>query len=133
MSEGSAMKKLRVFISTVLSTAFFFIPQVPCRAADAPFKEIFHDSIYGGLAGTVISAAVLAFTRKPGDHLDYLAYGTAVGVLGGAAYGYFASRALMEVDKGKVKFAIPMVMPDFRGPSRKSNLVLTTEIIKGNF
>jgi hypothetical protein len=133
MYEGSSMKKLNVLVSTVISTVFFFIMQVPCRAADAPFKEILHDSIYGGLAGTVIGAAVLAFTKRPGDHLEYMAYGAAAGVLGGAAYGYFASRALIEVDKGKVKFAIPMVMPDFRGPSGKSNLVVTTELIKGNF
>jgi hypothetical protein len=127
------MKKLRVFISTILSTAFFFIPLVPCRAADAPFKEILHDSIYGGLTGTVLGAAVLAFTRKPSEHLEYMAYGAAAGLLGGAAYGYFASRALIEVDKGKVKFAIPTVMPDFKDQSRKTNLVVTTEIIKGNF
>jgi hypothetical protein len=127
------MNKLNVLISTVISTAFFFILQIPCQAAETAFKEILHDSVYGGLAGTVIGAAVLAFTKKPGDHLEYMAYGAAAGALGGAAYGYFASRALMEVDKGKVKFAIPMVIPDFRGPSRKSNLVLTTEIIKGNF
>ena len=128
------MKKLKVLVCTTLSTAFFFIMQVPCQAAETAFKEILKDSVYGGLTGTALGAIALAFTRKAGDHLDYMAYGAAAGVLGGAAYGYFASRALIEVDKDKITFAIPTVMPDFKkDPSRKNNLVVTTEIIKGKF
>jgi len=127
------MKKLRVFISTIFSTAILVFIQVPCHAAETAFKEIVQDSIYGGIAGTVVGAAVLAFTHKPGDHLEYMAYGAAAGVLGGAAYGYFSSRALVEVDKGKVKFAIPTVMPDIKDSLRKSTVVITAELIKGNF
>ncbi|RQW88897.1 MAG: hypothetical protein EHM79_04740 [Geobacter sp.] len=127
------MKKLRVFISAIFSAAILFLIQVPCHAAETAFKEIAKDSIYGGLAGTMVGAAVMAFSRKPGDHLEYMAYGAAAGVLGGAAYGYFTSRALIEVDKGKVKFAIPTVIPDLEGSSKKSSVVITTELIKGNF
>jgi hypothetical protein len=53
--------------------------------------------------------------------------------LGGAAYGYFTSRALVEVENGKVKFAIPTVMPDLEGSSKKSSVIIMTELIKGNF
>ena len=127
------MKKLRVFISAIFSSTILFLIQVPCHAADTAFKEIVQDSIYGGLAGTVVGAAVMAFSHKPGDHLEYMAYGAAAGVLGGAAYGYFTSRALVEVDKGKVKFAIPTVMPDHEDSSKKSSVVITTELIKGTF
>jgi hypothetical protein len=127
------MKKLRVFISTIFSTATLIFIQVPCHAAETAFKEIVQDSIYGGIAGTVVGAAVLAFTHKPGDHLEYMAYGAAAGVLGGAAYGYFSSRALVEVDKGKVKFAIPTVMPDVKDSPRKNSIVISAELIKGNF
>ena len=127
------MKKLRVLVCTAFSTAFFLILQTPCQAAETAFKEILKDSVYGGLTGTVLGAVVLAFSRKAGDHLEYMAYGAAAGVLGGAAYGYFASRALIEVDKDKIRFAIPTVIPDFKDPSRKTNLVVTTEIIKGKF
>jgi hypothetical protein len=127
------MKKLKIFISTIFSTTFLFFIQAPCHAAETAFKEIVKDSIYGGLAGTVVGAAVMAFASKPGDHLEYMAYGAAAGALGGAAYGYFTSRALVEVDNGKVKFAIPTVMPDRKDSSRKSSVVLTTQFIKGNF
>jgi hypothetical protein len=62
-----------------------------------------------------------------------MAYGAAAGALGGAAYGYFTSRALVEVDNGKVKFAIPTVMPDQKDSSRKNSVILTTQFIKGKF
>jgi len=127
------MKKLRVFISAIFSSTILFLIQVPCHAAETAFKEIVQDSIYGGLAGTVVGAAVMAFSHKPGDHLEYMAYGAAAGALGGAAYGYFTSRALVEVDNGKVKFAIPTVMPDLEGSSKKSSVMITTKLIKGNF
>ncbi|MGA7826745.1 MAG: hypothetical protein WCA04_03735 [Geobacteraceae bacterium] len=127
------MKKLRIFVSAIVSTATLFLIQVPCHAAETAFKGIVQDSIYGGIAGTVIGAAVLAFSHKPGDHLEYMAYGAAAGVLGGAAYGYFSSRALVEVNNGKVKFAIPTVMPDVNDSPRKSSVVITAELIKGNF
>lgn len=127
------MKKLRVFISALFSTATLLCIQVPCHAAETAFKEIVQDSIYGGIAGTVVGAAVLAFTHKPSDHLEYMAYGAAAGVLGGAAYGYFSSRALVEVDNGKVTFAIPTVMPDLKDSPRKNSVVITAELIKGKF
>jgi len=127
------MKKLKIILSTMFSTTFLFFIQVPCHAAETAFKEIVKDSIYGGLAGTVVGAAVMAFSSKPGDHLEYMAYGAAAGVLGGAAYGYFTSRALVEVDSGKVKFAIPTVMPGRKDSSRQNSVVLTTQLIKGNF
>ena len=131
--QRRSMNKFKVFISTIFSTTFLLLIQVPCHAAETAFKEIVQDSLYGGFAGTVLGAAVMAFSRKPGDHMEYMAYGAAAGVLGGAAYGYFTSRALVEVDKGKVKFAIPTVMPDVKDSSRKSSLIVTTEFIKGNF
>ncbi|MRR55749.1 MAG: hypothetical protein EG822_14805 [Deltaproteobacteria bacterium] len=127
------MKRLKVFISTIFSTATLLIIQAPCHAAETAFKEIVQDSMYGGIAGTVVGAAVLAFTHKPGDNLEYMAYGAAAGVLGGAAYGYFSTRALVEVDKGKVKFAIPTVMPDVKDSPRKNSIVISAELVKGNF
>jgi hypothetical protein len=107
LSERRSMKKVKFLISTIFSSLILFAIQVPCHAAETAFKEIVQDSLYGGLAGTVVGAAVLAFTHKPGDHLEYMAYGAAAGVLGGAAYGYFSSR--------------------------KSEVIFTTELIKGNF
>jgi hypothetical protein len=105
----------------------------PCRAAESALKGFFTDSVYGGLAGTLVGGAVMAFTNKPGDHLDYLGYGSAGGVIVGAAYGL--GRALAQLENGKVKFSMPTIIPDrlelnSRG---QTGYVLTTELIRGRF
>lgn len=123
------MKKMTL----ILAAFFSFCWSVPCHAAGSAFEEIFKDSFYGGLTGTLVGAAVLAFTEKPGDHLDYMAYGAAVGILTGAAYGI--GKAVVEVDNGKIRFSMPTIMPDFpeSNSKGKSPIIITAELIRGNF
>jgi hypothetical protein len=109
----------------------------PCIAAESAFREIFQDSIYGGLTGSLIGAAVMAFAKRPGNHLDYIGYGAAGGVLAGAAFGAAKiAKSLAEIDeKGKVRFAIPAIIPDFneacsRGPS---SYVINAGLLSGKF
>lgn len=136
------MKRLRSF-TLLLAAVLMTTIAVPSFAADDheslernPFKEIFTNSIYGGLAGTVVGGALLAFTRKPADHLDRLAYGAAAGALLGAGYGVVkATRPLMEVEDGKVKFAMPTIMPDIKEPNSKgkTSIVVMAEFLRGTF
>src|SRR4051812_5249338 len=88
----------------------------PCLADDGAFKEIFKDSIYGGLTGALVGGAALIFAKKPADHLQYIGYGGAAGVMVGASYGLVkTTKSLAELDdKGKVRFALPTVIPDFK-------------------
>lgn len=58
----------------------------PCFAEESGIKTLFQDAFYGGLTGGLVGAALLAFTKKPGTHLDYIGYGAAGGVIVGAAY-----------------------------------------------
>lgn len=108
----------------------------PCLADDSGFESIFRNAFYGGLAGGLVGAAVLAFTHKPADHLDYIGYGAAGGVLAGATYGVVKSaRALAEVENGKVKLAVPTVVPDYvpagaRGPG---SVIISAELLRGKF
>ncbi len=130
------MNILRRTSAVILAAIFIASWNAPCFAADSAFKEIFEDGFYGGLTGTLVGAAILAFTHKPGNHLDYLAYGAATGVFAGVTYGVVKSgKALAEVDNGKVKFAMPTIMPDFPDDSvrGKNPLVITTELIRGKF
>ncbi len=108
----------------------------PCFAADDGIREVFQDALYGGLTGALVGAAVLAFTHKPGDHLDYLGVGAAVGVLGGTTYGVVkASRALVETNNGSVKFAIPTILPDVKEVNSKgtTSIGLVAEVFRGKF
>jgi hypothetical protein len=108
----------------------------PCFAAESALREVFQDALYGGLTGGLVGAAVLAFTNKPGDHLDYLGVGAAVGVLAGTTYGVITtSRALVETNNGQVKFAFPSILPDIRetGANGPKSIGLVAEVFRGKF
>ena len=124
LNRGVAIAVTLLFIAT------------PCLAAENAFKSIYEDVLYGGLSGGLVGAAVLAFTKKPGTHLDYIGYGAAGGALVGAAYGVVATtRSLAEVENGAVKFSLPTIKPEFREANSKgqTSIIATAELIRGSF
>ncbi len=107
----------------------------PCFA-ESEIKEVFQDGLYGGLTGVLVGAAVLAFAHRPGDHLDYMGYGGATGVLVGVTYGVVkSSKALAEVENGKVRFALPTIMPDIKDPNSRGEtaIIVMAEVVRGRF
>lgn len=107
-----------------------------CYASeDSVFMEVFTDAMVGGLAGGLVGAAVLAFTRHPGRHLDYMAYGAAGGAVAGGVYGLVNSRgSLVEVKDGEVRFDVPVIMPDVKeSRARGTSVVITADLISGDF
>lgn len=122
-------------LSITLMTLLLTSVSAPCKAEDTLFRDIFENALYGGLAGTMISGAFLAFTHKPEDHLRYLTTGAAVGVLAGSAYGVAKySKAFATVESGNVKFAMPTIIPQFQENGAKgSSLTLKAELIRGKF
>ena len=121
--------------SVALAVTLLFIA-TPCLAAENAFKTIFEDALYGGLTGGLVGAAVLAFTKKPGTHLDYMGYGAAGGVLVGAAYGsVVATRSLAEIENGTVRFSMPTIRPEIREANSKgqTSIIATAELIRGRF
>lgn len=78
-------------------------------AQDPAVVDIFKDGFYGGLAGTLVGAAALAFTSEPEDHLNYIAIGAGVGVIAGTAYGiYTATRAVAEIEGSRTVWHLPI-------------------------
>jgi len=121
--------------SAALAVTLLFIA-TPCLAADNAFKTFFEDAFYGGLTGGLVGTAVLAFTKKPGTHLDYIGYGAAGGVLVGAAYGaVVTTRSLAEVDKGTLRFSLPTIRPELRESNSKgqTSIIATAELFRGRF
>jgi hypothetical protein len=108
----------------------------PVLAGDNAFRDIFEDAFYGGAAGALVGGALLAFTKKPANHLDYIGYGTASGVLVGSAYGVVKSaKALAQIDNGTIKFALPTVIPDLGDSpaSRQTNITWRAALLRGTF
>jgi len=78
-------------------------------AEESNFSEVFKDGVYGGLAGGLVGGALLVFKDDPGDHLNYLSYGAAIGVLVGTAFGFVsASRSIAEIDGDRVVYHPPI-------------------------
>jgi hypothetical protein len=130
------MKKSLRVVTKFMAAFIMVFWTVPCSAAESVIKETLQDALYGGVAGTLVGAAVMAFTKRSGEHLDYLGYGAAGGAIVGAAVGLtIFNRSLAAVEKGKVKFAIPTIIPEFRDANSKgqSAYILTGDLLSGRF
>ncbi len=88
-------------------------------AQDPAVVDIFKDGFYGGLAGTLVGTAALAFAHgKTKDHLNYIAIGAGVGVLAGTAYGiYSATRAVAEIEGTRTVWHLPLPQVVHKGLS----------------
>lgn len=127
------MKNLKRTVAVVVT---LLCMATPSFAAENALKTVFEDALYGGLAGGLVGAALLAFADKPSDHLNYIAVGAAGGVLVGATYGAVtASRSLAEYENGKVRFSMPTIRPEFRDGNVKgqTTLVAMAELLRGKF
>ena len=127
------MSKLNRGIAIAVSLIFI---ATPCLAAENTFRSLWEDVCYGGLTGGLVGAAVLAFTKKPGTHLDYIGYGAAGGVLVGAGYGaVVTTRSLAELENGELKFSLPTIKPEFREANSKgqTSIIATAELFRGKF
>lgn len=60
---------------------------LPAHAEAA--KEFMTTCIFGTLAGTIVGAASLAFTDKPGDNLNNIARGASLGLYAGILLGAY--------------------------------------------
>jgi ABC-type Fe3+-siderophore transport system permease subunit len=129
------MKSMARFISLIICCAML-ASAATAFAGDNAFRDIFEDAFYGGAAGALVGAALLAFTKKPANHLDYLGYGAASGVLVGTVYGVAKSaRSLAQIDNGIVKFAMPTVIPDLSDSpaTRQTNITWRASLLRGTF
>lgn len=89
------MKKIIAIAAFVLAAAFS-----PCvsQAAgpDKPTLEIvLYDGLVGAGIGAVAGTATLAFMDHPGDHLDRIYQGAAIGVLCGMVFGFYEIRPVL--------------------------------------
>jgi integral membrane sensor domain MASE1 len=105
-------------------------------AADDTLREVFTDAIYGAAIGGLVGAAFTVFQTKPLDHLNYVGYGAAAGVLVGTALGLAKSaRAFAEVENGRVKIALPTIVPELlvSPASGQTTVAWKAELLRGTF
>jgi len=129
------MKRFKGIVAVMTLAAMICSSTAACAEENA-FRDTFQSAFYGGAVGALVGAALLVFAKKPADHLDYMGFGAAAGVLVGTAYGVGkASRALASIDNGSVKIAMPTVIPDLvESPSTKQTVMSwRADILRGTF
>jgi uncharacterized membrane protein YebE (DUF533 family) len=132
---GDSMKRFKKVVA-LMTLASIFCASTAAFAEDNAFRDTFQSAFYGGAVGALVGAALLVFTKKPADHLDYMGFGAAAGVLAGTAYGVGkATRALASIENGKFKMAMPTIIPDlYESPSTKQTVVSwRADILRGTF
>lgn len=124
--------------TTIAVIASFLLASwtVPANAADNPLKIVLEDAVYGGVIGTLLGAATIAFTDHKSDHIDNIGYGAAIGIMAGAGFGLYTNidRSLVEYENGKVKIAMPTVIPKLQeSSSGQMVLALKADLLRGSF
>jgi len=84
------MKKGLIIIS--LCIAFFMLPQ-QSRAAQT-LEVVLIDSLWGAGIGALMGGATLAFMDHPGDHLERIYQGAAIGLFCGVGFGLYEIRPM---------------------------------------
>jgi hypothetical protein len=103
------------------------------KAVDFEVQTVFEDAMYGAAIGAAVGLGAMLLTDTPSDNWDFVLRGTGIGILGGAAYGaYVSTRAVAQIEGGKVKIAIPT--PKFRrAPSDPNALAMQVDLISSSF
>ena len=129
------MKRIRRLIALATVVSMLGV-SASAWADDNALQTTFESAFYGGAVGTLVGAALMMFTKKPADNLDYMGYGAAVGVLAGTAYGVAkASRPLASIENGTVRIAMPTIIPELvESPStRQTSVAWKADILRGTF
>ena len=106
------MRKIIIVLILVCLTGW--MSPSPAVAADNSFEAILKDGFYGGLAGALVGGAILAFTDEPGDHLHYISYGAAIGVIVGTVFGLVqTSKSMVQLENGRVAVGLPVLETRF--------------------
>jgi hypothetical protein len=129
------MKLFRKLI-TLATMVSIFSTASSAFAADDTIREVFTDAFYGAAIGGLVGGAIMVFKDKPLDHLNFIAYGAASGVLVGTAYGLAKSaRAFAEVENGRIKVAFPTITPELivSPVTKKTTVAWKADLIRGSF
>ncbi|MCM2282550.1 MAG: hypothetical protein NDI61_11970 [Bdellovibrionaceae bacterium] len=88
----------RQLTSVIFAVVFTFLVLLPRPARAEPMREFVMSCSYGVLAGTLVGAATLAFTDRPGDNLNKIARGASLGLYAGMLLGAYVIYGVPDED-----------------------------------
>jgi len=130
------MLKQMVKFSLIGCCAVLLVAATPAtaRAADFEVQTVFEDALYGGAIGALVGVGAVLISSQPSKNWDYVLTGAGVGIIAGAAYGvYTSSRALAEIEDGKMVVGVPSPKLSVHESSEGTSLALQADLVKVNF
>ncbi len=112
----------------LLMTLMLAAGSVPdAQAEDIALRKVLANATAGGAIGALVGTAILAFADHPGDKLEFITTGAALGVLAGVGWGFYdSSRSYVSYEDGRFSVAMgqPVVERVDRGADRQSGGVM---------
>ncbi len=120
---------------TLLVLFALFITMIPMDVVHAhkrdSISDVAMDGLWGGLVGTLVGGATLAFVEHSSEHTDNIKIGAGVGIILGTAYGSMQlSRSLVQVNDGEMAVQIPVIEPTRDSSTRGNTLFWKLNLIK---
>ena len=85
-----ASRYTECMLNCVLRLAFIIVlGMAPFKAHADPVRDFVVSCSYGVLAGTLVGAATLAFSERPGENLNKVARGASLGLYAGILLGAY--------------------------------------------
>lgn len=104
------------------------------RAEAEPMREFIMSCSYGVLAGTLVGAATLAFSEKPGDSLNKVARGASYGLYAGILLGLYVVYGVPSAEEDRIRDELGgMQPPMYQSPSPVAKLERRSETIASRF
>ncbi len=130
------MKRLNKFIATITLVTMLGSSTSAFAVDENAFRETFTSAFYGAAVGALVGTALMVFTKKPADHLNYIGFGAAAGTLAGTAYGVArSSRSFATVENGSIKLGLPSIIPDVSESPVTKQMTVTwrADLLRGTF
>lgn len=114
----------RVLVISVLIIMMF---QGAAFAMDTQGEILFRDSLYGAAIGALLGSAFYLLDQ---DELGKkLASGVIVGTLGGLVFGIAETTGMVEIEKDKIRFAVPTPVIE----KQKDGVRYSASLLKAKF
>jgi hypothetical protein len=97
---GNPARKVVMNISLAIS---LFATLTPPKAEAEPLRDFIMSCSYGVLAGTLVGAATLAFSDKPGDSLNKVARGASFGLYAGILLGLYVVYGVPSQEEAEIR------------------------------
>ncbi len=114
----------KILIIAVLS---IMVLQVPAFAVETKGEVLFRDSLYGAALGALLGGAFYLLDQD--EFNKKFASGVIIGTFGGLVYGIAENTSLVEIEKNKIRFAVPT--PVFE--KNEDNAQVSMSLLKTRF